>query len=90
MTENTLNLSTLIVGEEGHTTHIAGEEDLRAHADNDAFTTLALGEEGTTHVLGEEVTTLAIGEEIETTTSLGEENTVAPHTNTEGGPFGAY
>jgi len=57
---------------------------------DDAFTTLALGEEGTTHVLGEEVTTLAIGEEIETTTSYGEENTVAPHTNPEGGPFGAY
>ena len=90
MTESKLNLSTLIVGEEGHTTHIAGEEDLRAHAGDDALTTLALGEEGTTHVLGEEVTTLALGEEIETTTSYGEENTVAPHTNTEGGPFGAY
>jgi hypothetical protein len=57
---------------------------------DDALTTLALGEEGSTSVLGEEVTTLAIGEEIETTTSYGEENTVAPHTHAEGGPFGAY
>jgi hypothetical protein len=90
MTENTLNLSTLIVGEEGHTTHIAGEEDLRAHADNDAFTTLALGEEGTTHVLGEEVTTLAIGEEIETAVSGEDPVNTSSELSRQGGPFGAY
>ena len=36
MTESALNnFSTLMVGEEGHTTSIVGEEDLLAHAETE-------------------------------------------------------
>ena len=91
MTESTLNLSTLIVGEEGHSTVIVGEEDLRAHAETLRTlhpTTLALGEEGTTFAIGEEFTTEALGEEGPTTTSA--EGPSPAETSQEGGPFGAY
>ena len=91
MAESTLNLSTLIVGEEGHTTHIAGEEDLRAHAATLSIfhpTTLALGEEISSLSLGEEFTTEALGEEGPTTTSG--ENPSPAEFSREGGPFGAY
>ena len=87
------DFSTLALGEEGHTTTIAGEEDFATHAATELklnhVTTLALGEEVTTLAIGEEVTTQAIGEEIETAVS-GEGPVDVQGVTRLGGPFGAY
>jgi hypothetical protein len=92
-----VHASTLIVGKEGHTTTIAGEEDLSTHTHatqeklQAAATTFIFGEETTTQALGEEVTTEAIGEEGPTTSGSGEENTASSFEGSRrGGPFGAY
>src|ERR1041385_4902754 len=61
MTENKLtDFSTLALGEEGHTTVIAGEEDFATHATErmlQAATTLPISEETSSFISGEEVTT---------------------------------
>lgn len=93
MTESTQNgFSTLALGEEGHTTTIAGEEDLLAHVETErklhAVTTLIVGEEVSSFIAGEEFTTEAIGEEGPTTTSG--ENPDPSAFSRRGGPFGAY
>lgn len=93
MTENKLtDFSTLALGEEGHTTVIAGEEDFATHAATErtlqAATTLPVSEETSTFISGEEVTTEAIGEEGPTTTD-GESPSAADFSR-KGGPFGAY
>ena len=92
MTENRLpDFSTLALGEEGHTTAIAGEEDFATHAATDRSlqaTTLPVSEETSTFISGEEVTTEAIGEEGPTTTD-GESSSLADFSR-KGGPFGAY
>lgn len=92
MTENRLtDFSTLALGEEGHTTTIAGEEDFATHAATERMlqaTTLPISEETTTFIGGEEVTTEALGEEGPTTTD-GESPSVADFSQ-KGGPFGAY
>jgi hypothetical protein len=95
MLDNRLDASTLIFGEEGHTTTISGEEDFATHAATErkqlqAVTTLILGEETTTFRAGEEFTTEALGEEGPTTTD-GENPSPADFSNSrKGGPFGAY
>jgi hypothetical protein len=93
MTESTPNsFSTLVVGEEGHTTSILGEEDLLAHAEtlrNLHPTTLALGEKVSTFAIGEEFTTEAVGEENPTAVS-GEGPVDTSGVSRRGGPFGAY
>src|SRR6476620_1331385 len=92
MTESRLtDFSTLALGEEGHTTTIAGEEDFATHAATASDlhpTTLALGEEVTSFFAGEEVTTEALGEEGPTTTSG--ENPEPADFSRRGGPFGAF
>jgi len=93
MTESTLNLSTLIVGEKGHTTFISGEEHLLAHAETLRTlhpTTLALGEEVSTFAIGEEFTTEAIGEGNPTAVSGENPVDVRGEMSRQGGPFGAY
>ena len=71
MTEKRLpDFSTLALGEEGHTTVIAGEEDFATHAATERTlqaTTLPISEETTSFIHGEEVTTEALGEEGPTT-----------------------
>jgi hypothetical protein len=92
MTENKLtDFSTLALGEEGHTTAIAGEEDFATHAATERMlqaTTLPVSEETTTFIFGEEVTTEAIGEEGPTTADG--ENPSPADFSQKGGPFGAY
>jgi len=92
MTENRMeSLSTLIFGEEGHTTTITGEEDFATYSETNklhAVTTLILGEETTSHLAGEEFTTEALGEEGPTTTDG--ENPASAEFSRKGGPFGAY
>jgi hypothetical protein len=93
MTENRLpDFSTLALGEEGHTTVIAGEEDFATHAATErtlqAATTLPISEETTSFISGEEVTTEALGEEGPTTTDG--ENPSPADFSRKGGPFGAY
>ena len=93
MTENKLtDFSTLALGEEGHTTAIAGEEDFATHAATErmlqAATTLPISEETSSFISGEEVTTEALGEEGPTTTNG--ENPSPADFSRKGGPFGAY
>jgi len=92
MTENKLpDFSTLALGEEGHTTAIAGEEDFATHAANERTlqaTTLPISEETTTFISGEELTTEALGEEGPTTTN-GESPSMTDFSR-KGGPFGSY
>ncbi len=92
MTENKVtDFSTLALGEEGHTTVIAGEEDFVTHAATERTlqaTTLPISEETTSFVHGEEFTTEAIGEEGPTTTDG--ENPSPADFSRKGGPFGAY
>jgi len=92
MTENKLtDFSTLALGEEGHTTVIAGEEDFATHATErmlQAATTLPISEETSSFISGEEVTTEALGEEGPTTTSG--ENPSPADFSRKGGPFGSY
>jgi hypothetical protein len=96
MTENTLNLSTLVFGEEGHTTTIAGEECATSYAAETgdklyAVTTSHVGEETTTFALGEEqVTTESLGEEGPTSTDGENPSPADFKSGRHGGPFGAF
>jgi hypothetical protein len=92
MTENKLtDFSTLALGEEGHTTTVAGEEDIATHAETERrlqATTLPVSEETSSFTSGEEFTTEALGEEGPTTTNG--ENPSPADFSRKGGPFGAY